>query len=189
MLRTKKVNEAVELYERGFSCNEIAQVLGERKNTVVKNLRYRGVMREQPGAVTESLVARFLISEGHKVIKMPGDAPFDLLVNGERVDVKSACKAGGKYTFSLQTHPNKSSVGRWGRTDKDFVRVLDWFYFVFLDEPSCPIYALPSSAVEAKYSIGVSRPPHHKKYKFGLVGYLGEVKTNEKTKTKSTKVK
>jgi hypothetical protein len=79
--------------------------------------------------------------------------------------VKSAHEAkDGRYYFQLQSRKNRIS-------DKDFVRCLDSFYLVFLDEEGAPVYRLRPTDITARCSVAIS-DISRAKYPMQLLGYL-----------------
>lgn len=151
--------------EQGASTAEIAELLGRKKNTVLQGLRLRGVLRQALGRDIEIEVTKWLRSQGKSVINQRGDAPFDILVDGERVDIKSShMNKDGRYGFSLQDRSNRVS-------DKNFSVEFDSFYLVFLDEDGVPVYRVGSANITARYSIGITHL-NKTKYPMQLIGYL-----------------
>lgn len=146
------VDIAEDLHVRqGASTAQIAELLGRKKNTVLQGLRYRGKLRPSLGKDVEEQVAKWLESVGFDVECQRGDAPYDLLVAGQRIDVKSAHKSKDRqYHFSLQTS-NMPNV-------KDLQRSVDWFYLVFLDESGKPIFRIHSHNIDSVYGIGFTNP-------------------------------
>lgn len=146
------------------STAEIAELTGTKKNTVISILRYRGVLRRAPGRDIEEEVAQWYERQGNCVLRQRGDAPYDLLINGKRVDVKSAhLSKDGSYSFAIR-HDERKSL-------KDLSAELDYFYLVFLSENGCPIYRLSSHDISVKRDLKIHNI-FNTKYPLQLLGYL-----------------
>ncbi len=154
--------------EQGASTAEIAELMGRTKDTVKRGLWGRGVLRPSLGKDIEQEVAAWLTRQGKRVVLQKGDAPFDLLVDDERVDVKSAhrSKSGASwaYRFQLQDVTKRVSL-------KNFAYELDSFYLVFLDDDGAPVYRLKSVAVKIRCGLSVTHIGRSK-YPMQLLGYL-----------------
>lgn len=149
------------------STAEIAELTGRKKNTVICGLRKRGVLRRSLGRDIEDRVAGWLRKQGKIVIQQRGDAPFDLLVDGWRIDVKSSHISTEKYprySFELQDLSNRKSF-------KNYSKSFDWFYLVLLDEKDIPIYRLKSDNTQNKQVFSIY-PFKMTKYPIELVRYL-----------------
>ena len=83
-----------------FTLKHMNKVLGEVKGLKVKSvfsphknaLAYKlSTMNSQyRGTIVEKMVRDFFISRGDKVRYFGGNSPFDMIVNGSRIEVKSA---------------------------------------------------------------------------------------------------
>lgn len=130
--------------EGGLTTYAIARELGLLQNSVLCALRRLEIVEKHIGRRVEDAVARWLERRGDTVVQQRGDAPYDLLVGGERVDVKSANPRSDEgwinYSFQLQCKKTRLHL-------KNLHESVDWFYLVFLGKPRVPIYALRSKDV------------------------------------------
>lgn len=150
--------------KQGLSTNEIAKLLGKKKNSILVFLRNMGLLRKNTGYDTESRVEAYF--KRHKIdyIRQRGDAPYDFLVDGVKIDVKGAHRSTDNlYYFELQ------HVGSKRKTAMD----IDLLFLVFLDEPSEPIFALPFHTVSGVRRLIRIRDPFTSKYDLDYYGLLG----------------
>lgn len=148
----------------GLSTYQIADILKAKPDTIRHSLWSRGMIKRSLGKDIEEKVALWLEDKGNIVIRQKGDAPFDLLVNDKKVDVKSAHRSTDrKYSFQLQCGKNRKEL-------KDLGKHVDWFYLTFLDEARVPVYKIQAFLLEAKQTLHVSGPAC--KYPLVFVGYL-----------------
>src|SRR5690606_37913454 len=87
---TPRVAEYIRLHLDGLSTAQIADRFKAKKNTVLKAIRHHGALRPALGRDVELDVAASTCRLAHSCYRMPGNHPYDLLVDGQRVDVKSA---------------------------------------------------------------------------------------------------
>lgn len=169
--RSAVVDEMVRLhFEEGLSTSQIATRLHMKKNSVLVSLRNRGVLRKALGVDIEEQVAKWYEKQGFTIKRQRGDAPYDLLVANERIDVKSAnaCysmnhgKIYGKYHFDIQ-HRNSMQ--------KDLGKELDWFLLVFLDRDGKPMYKVRSSDIADLTSLSIPES-FNTKHNLSFVGDL-----------------
>lgn len=112
-------------------------------------------IEETLGKKVERKVAEIFTREGKKVIFQENtSAPFDLIIDKKRIDVKSAHRSkntGGsyRYVFQLQDVTERKSI-------KDFYREIDFFYLVFLDEPQTPVYELSVDQVKIQSTLSIT---------------------------------
>ena len=181
---SKKEKEVIEnLYlKKELSSYKIAEFLNRKPNSIRCYLRNLGIARKHKGRVIEDKLARFLRNSGNYVTQQSGIAPYDLLMDGERIDVKSSHKVivnKGKpwqaYKFQLQDLKSRKEL-------KDLHQCVDWFYLVFLSKLSqqARVFRLASSNVNKhQQTLSVSNPNERKHIEF--MGFLnltegGEIK-------------
>lgn len=160
------VQQEIKLHTQdGLSVYQIADRLKQKKNTVLKNLQYYGVLRKNTGFNTEFLAEQFFKKQGLFVVRQKGDAPFDLIVGREFIDVKSASRGvDGRFTFQLQDI-------RARKEPKDFSNI-DWFLIVFIeDELGNPMYKVRPTEINAKQTLCIKNP-EESKLPLQFVGYL-----------------
>ena len=127
-----------ELCEKGLSTYQIADKLGYKQNSVLVALRSIGKARKNMGWEIENKVVDWLVAQGKRITHRRGDAPYDILLEGERIDVKSVIdQKGDNMKFQLQCCKGKKAL-------KDLHDTVDWFYLVFANDPKMPVYALNS---------------------------------------------
>lgn len=164
-------NEYKKLYSSGMSTYEIAKHLKKSPAAVRAVLRRWGFIKPSLGTIVENKVEKWLIGNGKKVIRQKGDAPFDMLVNGKRIDVKSAnlcIQKNQKPCYKFQLHDGANSG------EKDLSSYIDFFYLVFLGKSGTPIYSLDIEQVTANYTLSI--PDSNKtKYELKFMGFLGEI--------------
>ena len=153
--RSERVDNMVDCHvNKGMSTAQIALLLGLKKNSVLQALRYRGVLRKALGVDIEEKVAQWYERRGMVVKRQRGDNPFDLMISGERYDVKSAHKTVtdkyGNNAYKIQLQSRKTR-----KSDKDFSKHIDWFLFVFLDDDSS-MCKIRSTDINVKYTLSVS---------------------------------
>lgn len=158
---TQATLKIIELYEQGFSSYQVAALVHRKPDSIRHILRYAGVIRESKGRDIERLVAKWFKDRKFNVLEMPGDRPYDLLVEGLRIDVKSSTlHKDDKFNFELIHDLNKH---------KNNAKSFDLFLFVLLED-EMPMYLLGSSLIETKMFSW--RRDH--KTKYPLV-YLGDL--------------
>lgn len=150
------------LHEGGLSTAKIAKQFGAKKNSVLKCLRYHGTLRLAPGRAVELEVAAWTAKFARSCYRMPGDHPYDLLVDGERIDVKSARWSRNAYYFEL-VHKN---------TAKDYHQHVDEFYLVLTDTPRRQVYRLNAADVSVKRCLTIPKDPTKSKYPLQFLGHL-----------------
>lgn len=136
----------IELHESGLSTREIAEKLGVTKNGVISVLRYWGKCRRAPGVEWEDKVESAMTMFGHDVQRMPGDHPFDFVIDGQHVEVKSAAShVQNKYgttAYGFDINHKDSAVNN--------LPLVDYYLLVFTDKPLVPMYRLDAREVTAK---------------------------------------
>lgn len=165
--RTKHVDIWVDEYvNAGLSTYQLAEKYGVKQDTVKHSLYARGVVRKALGHGVENEVCRWLKEKGVNVEHQKGDAPFDMLCDGVRIDVKSAhlgmSSGYSRYHFAIV---HESSKG------KNYRDKVDYFYLVFLDKENRPIYKLATSSVFVQRGLSI-HDSLNTKYPIELVGYL-----------------
>ena len=159
-----------ELYKNfGFSINKIARFLKVERTTILWHLKRRGLANKHPGRIIEEEVANWLKQRKKTVVAQRGDWPFDLLVDGEKIDVKSTSQQADRWGYRFQLQCLKER-----KQPKDLYLSVDKYYLVFLDLPDRPIYSLESHLVE-QYQQMLMLPLglNSKKYPLQFIGYLG----------------
>lgn len=156
-------------YKNGESSYKIASDLGYQSASVRLFLKSRNLLRRTLGRDLEDQVVDYLKKKGHKVVHQKGDASFDALVDGKRIDIKYSSKGiehKGKpqlsYVFDIK---HKDSFYT------DYHRDIDEFYLVFKDEIGCPIYSLPTKDVFVKMTLRINNIKNTKN-PLKLIGYL-----------------
>jgi len=120
------------LYSQGLSTYQVADKLGIKADTVKHNLWQSGKIRKALGTDIEVEVAAWLSNSCKALLRLPGDHPYDLLVDGQRIDVKSSkINASGGYSFEI-THKNAKP--------KIIYNHMDWLYLVFITKTAKLIY-------------------------------------------------
>ena len=153
-MNKEKVAELCAMYGSGLSIHKLSRVFAIHRRTVMFHLRQNGfVLPERLGKDVERAVARRLSESGAVVTTQPENAPYDLLVDGLRVDVKSASRSrhrgGTRYIFQLQDVTERKKV-------KAFDESVDYFYLAFLDAPNRPVYALSTHQELPQSSLSVT---------------------------------
>jgi len=161
----------IYLYMNGESSYSIARLLNIDASYVRSIIKKAGIARN-PGRDIEKLVRNKLLKEGHQVEQMKGDYPFDLLVDGKRIDVKSASLTINNKKANCFGYKFQIQDGSHRKTMKDFKKLIDEFYLVFLDLPDQPIYSIDSQVINANYTISIP-PTFATKYPIKFMGYLG----------------
>lgn len=163
--------EWLRLYvDERLSARQIAKRYGVTPGHVLGVLHYHRVLRPSPGKDIERDVLEWVVGRYPSAMKQKGDRPFDLLIAGERIDVKSAKESmvGGKYPrFVFAIHHKLS-----GRTTSE----ADWYWFVLKDRPGRPIYRCLTTDIICKLNVGISFETFHADPRFSFVGFLGERK-------------
>lgn len=163
---TAKTKKIIEEHLSGDSTGTIAKRWKMRKNSIIVLLRYHKTLRRSSGRDVEVEVAAWSSRFARSCQCQRGDAPFDVRVNQERVDVKSASWSEhggpeGSYYFTIK---HKDS-------NKDPKAHIDSYFLVFLTKPGRPIYRLPIEAVDVSRTL---RIPADLKTRFPLqlLGHL-----------------
>jgi len=164
------VNEYCRLHLEGMSVYKIAALFNKKPNSVLRALQYRGVLRPALGRDAEERAAQFFESQGRMVVRQKGDCTFDFLLDGKRVNVKSANlssflvknKPRSNYYFSLK---HKKTIF------SDYHKEVDLFCFVFLSHERIPMYFLESSKVNVKGTLSIPKSLNTK-YPIVLIGHL-----------------
>lgn len=159
---TYKTQKMINLHLLGYSTRRIAELFGMKKNTVLSVLKYHRVLRKNLGYDIERAVERWMKHAGHNVERMPGDAPYDLLIDGVKTDVKSAVRSRGSFKFELQ---HKETIKR--KTSRD----VDALILVF-KEKSYSMYGVVFKEVQHLDSMCMVDPENTKYNLF----YLGDLK-------------
>lgn len=143
--------------ELGYTDREIADFIGVAKCTISKLRKKYGIpTREYTGSVGEKRAVQELVQRGFHVIDMNKQdkySEFDLLVNGHRVEVKSAHLAEDKrFRFSLTENISRQAKGNRvqlpnGRTRKKYHETCDFFLFVGIDGEETHYFVVPVSHV------------------------------------------
>lgn len=159
---TNKIKKQIELYNQGLSTYQIAQLMNTKQNNIYKNLRYYGVIREALGLSEERQVINYLRSIGYEIEEqIRGDAPYDALIQGYRVDIKSANLAtNNRYYFEI-SHRN---------SNKDYKTEVDWFTLLFKDTGE--IYNLNIKDINVKTTLSIPMKISTSKYPLKYVGSL-----------------
>lgn len=158
------INYIIDLHlKENLSTAQIGAMLNIKKNTVLKSLRRANVLKRSLGLDVEDQVIQFLRQKGLTVLKQKGDCTFDILLDGKRVDIKSAHKHK-KYGYYFEIKHKLSLF-------TDYRKDIDYFLLVFLDEPHAPIYRLESSQINVKRNLHIQNLKSTK-YPIDLVGYL-----------------
>lgn len=152
------------MHLNGKSTREIADELKMKKNTVIKILKYHKLLKQASGVEFEELVARFFENNGSVVERQRGDMYFDLLIDGKKVDVKSAI---------LNKKENRSHFEIKHRKSKGFnARKIDYYILVFKSLKNMPAYKLYANEVFHK-SISLGNPKEsNSKYNLYYIGLL-----------------
>lgn len=154
-----------DMYLQGLSTYKIAETLGLIPNTVRRYLWDRRLIRQSLSSRIEFAVANWLGKQMKVVEQQKGDAPFDILCDGERIDVKSSHKStDGCHRFELS---HTKDTGK----RKKYTDYLDSFYLVFLDLEGLPVYRLDAKAVV----VGNLKVKNPEKSKYPLE-YLGDLR-------------
>ena len=171
---SKMSQKQIKLYNQGFSMSEVAKLTNDTKNRVKAKFFYYNsknllITNKPLGKDTEEKVAQWFEDKDWYVERQKGDAPFDLLINKQRFDVKSAHKTFSDrhspcYKFQLQDKTER-------KLDKNFEASLDWFLFVFLDEDGWPMYRLRPTDINIKYTLSIT-DIKNSKYPLQFLGYL-----------------
>ena len=152
---TNKTKFIIELYEMGYSCRNLAEMFGMKKNSVIALLRSTGNIRQALGIDIEKQVADRL-----KAKQMPGDCYFDLEWKGKKLDVKSSRPTkDGAYKYALNTKSGKRKSNH----------LIDAYVLVKTD--SREMYLLTSSQV-ATYQTSLTIGRTRTKYNLEPIGTL-----------------
>lgn len=170
MGKTYQTKKYIKMYKAGFSTYQIAEKFGVTRSNVCLVLKYWEIKLRHLGDDIEVKVKDWLQTKGYKVVHQKGDRPFDLFVDEEKVDVKSAHKSYDKwhnrfgYVFQLQDRFNRIK-------SKNLQKKVDNYYLVFLDEDKEPVYKLPSKEITATQTLRISAP-FKTKYQLQFIGNL-----------------
>lgn len=153
---TPQTKQIIDLHQGGMSIYQIARKYGKKPNSVLQNLRYYKILKPALGRNIEEEVAKWYENQGIAVVRQKGDAPFDLWVNRETIDVKSASRGSDGFSFQLQSLKER-------QLPKEFIKYIDWFYLVFV-EGNHPIYKVRPSDLMCTQTlkikeIGLSKYP------------------------------
>lgn len=162
---TDRVNEMVRLHqEEDFSTAEIAKRLGVKKNTVIASLRHRGKLRPALGRDIEERVAQWYEARGARVVRQRGDAPFDFLIEKDRIDVKSSRKGKVSETFTFELLHKGS---------KKKLSYIDKLLLVFIDNEKNPMFLLTTQGIPER-SLLRMKDPKLSKLPLQFIGNLEE---------------
>lgn len=154
-----------------LSTYEIARILKKKENSVRVNLWSRGLTRKAPGVEIEDRVEKWLRQHDYTVVRQRGDAPFDILFEDVKVDVKSASKNknDGRYRFQLQCAKGRKKL-------KDLSKYVDLFLLVFLTEPNKPMFLVEPEEIRAKQTLNLNNVPFERE-EYVFLGLLeGDIK-------------
>lgn len=162
-----RVDVAEYLYTKmGLSSYKVAEILKVTPESIRQTLKKRGVGRRRLGKDIEDIIEKWCIKSGFEITRQKENSGFDFLINGKRVDVKSAQKTREnkryRYYFQLKDLSNSS------HNYKDWV---DTIWLVFLNEPGMPIYSLDLTYINVRHGISIASP-NKSKYPIDLIGYL-----------------
>ena len=164
------IKEEIRLHvEEGLSVYQIANILKQKPNTVLCNLRNHKVLKKSLGLKEQEKIAEWFEDKGHDVVRQRGDCRFDLLIHGHRVDIKTAHLSYvykkihniKRYCFELKHKKTKNNEGV----------ECDYYILAFLDEPKIPMYLVVSNALIGLKKLSI-RENLISKYPLKLIGYL-----------------
>lgn len=114
--------------------------------------------RNATGRLGEQLVAQQLATQGFSVTVMPEGHPFDLMVTGQRLEVKTSTTAtGGAYRFRL--HERRSSNHAAYRYDKAHQRDADLLALVIMQDGTLHyLYLLPIALWQPNVTVRPASP-------------------------------
>lgn len=162
---TPATQAILDAYNSGESARGIAKRMRRKKNSIVTLIRSHGLMRTPPSKLIEHEVAAWASRFASSCRLMPGDAPFDMLLDGSRIDVKSA-HLNARFSGYYFAVGHKESL-------KDPAKHIDWYYLVFLDLSGRPVYRMPQHEIKVKRTIHI--PVTLKtKYTLELLGHLDD---------------
>ena len=152
-----------ELYKQGKSSNEIAKMFGLTQGGVGATLRRRKIMREALGRDIERATIILLKKMGHNVIHQKGDCVYDALVDGHKINIKSAHPTinEGKERYVFDIHHKDS---KYTNFKKDYEQI----YLVFLNGKDNPIYSIETKDIEAKRTLTITNY-NRCKYKLSFI--------------------
>ncbi len=151
----------IKLREDGYKYREIIDKTGKCRSSVSNTLRNEGLTKggenkSEKGIKAEEFVKEYFENNGLWVEQQEYDAPFDMLVNGYEVDVKSrTSKNGNSYFFSLDPNGGSSKF----RPPKD--------YYACVAMDTGEIWIIPSEKVKVK-CIGITRGGKYDDYLFAV---------------------
>ena len=156
-----KTKEIIKLHTiNNLSTRQIAKKMGYKNyNSVIRLLKYHKVLKKSLGYDEEIKVFNWLKKQGLKVQRQRGDAYFDLLLNKEKIDVKSSnLNKDKRYSFQIR---NDYSLNK-------NLNLIDWFYLLFDREI---LYKVKPSELIARRNLHISNPD---KSKYNLI-YVGNL--------------
>lgn len=113
-----KTEAILQLSQEGYSCQNIADIFGSKKNTIYKVLRYWNATKPSDGLDWEQRVYDYLVGLGHDVTHHRGDYHCDFTLAGVEYDVKSASQSSdGKYRFNIWSKKSRKTIKTVNRTD------------------------------------------------------------------------
>jgi hypothetical protein len=154
MLTKEDVEKICELYKTGMNCHEIAPLFNRKKEWIQEIIRNKGLMRDSEGIKIEKMVIKKLQDVGHEATRMPGNCEYDAVVDGNKVEIKSAHKKlrdrSISYCFELNHRFRIEQIPYKNR--------FDLVYMVFLDEDRIPVYSIPSENIHIKKRLFITNP-------------------------------
>ena len=159
-LSDENVKLILERHKNNVSILQIARELGVCPSSVRYHLKRDGFSPNKIlGKDQEKMVTTLEEINGKKVTIMPIHHPFDLLIDGVRVDVKSArpskVKLQKRYLFQLQDLTQRKVV-------KKLKDLIDTYYLVFKDTGE--VWSLGAEFVNCKSSLSIGIPMERSKY-------------------------
>ncbi|PTA67336.1 hypothetical protein [Deinococcus arcticus] len=160
----------VAAHARGCKDAELAALFGISLATVKRRRQHLGLgsncHHNNRGKLAEQLTAQLLSASGAEVTPSTHHrAPFDLLVNGWRVDVKLGyCRSGQSgtgATYEFRLEASRSSHFMTHKYGKDYQRDTDFLALVILNEQQTDLkylYLLPASAWQPTVTVRPDSP-------------------------------
>lgn len=159
----------ISMYQRGWSCPRLAKRFGYTKNKMITLMRYEGIIRNAPGRVEENMVLDYLRKQGRKVMQKRGDWYYDALVDGRKIDVKSA-----RISTSFHdghTYPRYYFEVKHRESVRSNQTLIDYYYLLFKE--SMLLCALPANQVHVQKTVSFPEDPFKStKYFLQFIGYL-----------------
>lgn len=155
-------------YRHGMSTYNLAKTIRLPVSSIRRYLYDKGLIRRAPGRDIEDQVVAWAKKKGHRVFQLAGDEPYDALVDGVRVQIKSA-------NPSTEDKPHKKSYRfeinhDLARNNNKPSDRFDELWLVLL--PSRQIVSLPARDIDRLKSI-LSLPQSLKtKYNYTMIGKL-----------------